>query len=81
MAELFTAKFLYLWIVVLTVLLFFPVRHLIWVMQVRRVERRIGGPTDDAERQRLKRRAGVPAALLSFVFSTFYLMHLFQGRP
>ena len=79
MAELFSAQYVYLWMLVLALLLFLPVRRLIWVLYVRRAERR--GPTDENERLRLKRRAGVTAGLLCFVFSYFYVTYLFQSRP
>lgn len=80
MEDLFTAKHQYLWMVLLAVLMFVPVRQLIWILMVRRAERKLGGETDEPERERLKRRAGATAALLSFVFAAFYVMNLFQGR-
>lgn len=70
MAELFTAKYAFLWMVALTVALFFPVRQIIWVLSVRRAER--DGIEDQERRTRLKRRAGVTAVLLAFVFSYAY---------
>ena len=81
MATLFTAQYQYLWIAALAIALFFPVRQLIWVLTVRRVEKKHGGATDDAERLRLKRRAGVTAGLLCFVFSVIYVTQLFQDAP
>ena len=81
MATLFTAQYQYLWIAALAVALFFPVRQLIWVLTGRRVEKKHGGATDDAERLRLKRRAGITAGLLCFVFSVVYVTNLFQGAP
>ena len=81
MAELFTSQYFVLWVVLLAGLLFLPVRQLIWVVTVRRVERRTGEETDEAERLRLKRRAGVTAALLCFVFSALYVMSLFKDSP
>jgi len=58
--------------------LFFPLRQLIWVLSVRRAESKDGGLDDDA-RHALKRRAGITAALLSFVFSVLYVNNLFQS--
>jgi len=81
MAELFTSKFQYLWMLVLAVVLFFPVRQLIWTLMVRRAERLLGTETDTAERARLRRRAGITSALLCFVFSALYVGQLFHGRP
>ena len=79
MAELFTAKYALLWAAVLAVGLFFPVRQLIWILTVRRAER--DGQKDETRRQALRRRAGVTAALLAFVFSYFYSQTLFQDAP
>ncbi len=74
MTELFTAKFQYFWTAVLMIALFFPVRKMIWVMQVRRAIRKGGEEkVDAAEQERLKKRAGVSAALLCFVFSLAYV--------
>lgn len=72
MAELFTQKYQLFWAVALAVLLFWPVRKLIWVMSVRRAEAKQNGPTDEAMRGRLKTRAGWTAALLCFVFAYMY---------
>ena len=79
MEALFSRQFFLLWTVVLALALFFPVQQLIWVLFVRRAERQ--GATDEAERLRLKRRAAVTAALISFVFSFLYTDYLFTGRP
>lgn len=67
------------WAVAMAIALFFPVRNLIWVQQVRRAERRLGGPADEAERGRLKRRAGITAGLICFVFAVLYARFLFLG--
>jgi hypothetical protein len=61
-----------LWSVLLAVALFFPVRHLIWVLSVRREEQRLGRPTDETRKAALRRRAGVTAALLCFIFAVIY---------
>ena len=79
MATLFTAEFAWLWAIVLMVALFWPVRQLIWVLQVRRAEQR-DGSVDETRRAALKRRAGVSSALLCFVFSVLYANNLFQGQ-
>ena len=68
-----------LWAFALTVALFWPVRQLIWVIYVRRAMRQ--GEVEEEERARLKRRAGVTSALLSFVFAYLYTSHLFQDVP
>jgi len=79
MDVLFTKTFMPMWAVVLALALFLPVRQLIWVIYVRRAMRK--GEVDDDESRRLKKRAGVTSALLSFVFAYLYASHLFQGAP
>ena len=60
MEELFTSQYRYLWGALLAVMLFFPVRQLIWVLAVRRAIRKGGeGNVGAAERERLKKRAGM----------------------
>ena len=46
---------------------------------VRRAMRQ--GEVEDGERSRLKQRAGMTSALLSFVFAFVYAMHLFRDAP
>lgn len=79
MDVLFTREFFLLWAALLAVALFFPVRHLVWMLYVRGAERQ--GETDEAERLRLKKRASVTAALICLVFSFLYTDYLFQERP
>ncbi len=79
MAELFTAKYQLLWMIALAGALFIPVRHMIWVIAVRRAER--DGDKNEERRQVLKRRTGVTAALLVFVFAYVYTNYLFQVLP
>ena len=79
MESLFTSDYLYLWVAVLAAALFIPVRQLIWTMTVRRAIRKGGEEAiDDAEQQRLKRRAGVTSALLCLLFSLVYVNMLFK---
>jgi len=77
MSSLFPTDYTLLWTVVLALLLFLPVRHLLWILAVRRAERK--APIDEAERRRLKRRASVTSALLCFVFAFFYTLNLVTG--
>lgn len=75
MSELFSPQYQLLWTIVLAVLLFFPVRKLIWVLSVRRQQTRNDGELPSEEEQlSLRRRAGFTAALLAFVFAYFYTM-------
>ncbi|MEJ2119822.1 MAG: hypothetical protein P8Z76_03770 [Alphaproteobacteria bacterium] len=62
----------------LTALLFYPVRQLIWVLSVRRVEGR-DGQHDEDRRLRFKRRATATAILLCFVFSVLFTNSLMKG--
>lgn len=78
MAAYFTADYQILWALVLTLALFIPVRHLIWSLSIRRAENR-DGPTNDEQKLALKKRAGVTAILLCFVFAYFYTGQLFSG--
>ena len=80
MESFFTTQYQFLWTAGLGLALFFPVRQLIWVLSVRRVERK-EGPTDEEGRRALKRRAGFTAALLCFVFSVVYVNSMFSGQP
>jgi len=78
MQALFTEQYQWLWTFALGMGLFFPVRRFIWVLSVRRLERR-KGQSDEAERQNLFKRATVTSALLSFVFSIVYINYMFQS--
>jgi len=77
MSELFSQDYAPIWTVAIALALFFPIRKLIWVMSVRRAER--DGEHGEERRQKLKRRAGVTAALLSYIFAFFYTGILFKG--
>ena len=62
---------------VLATLLFFPVRKLIWVSRVRRLERKNKRPSTPEEKEQLRNRsriiAGIIAITFSFLFnSTFF---------
>jgi hypothetical protein len=77
MADLITQQYWPLWALVLALALFLPVRQLIWVIYVRRAQRFGGG--DEADRDRLKKRAGFTSALICLVFSYIYVRYLFLG--
>lgn len=75
-------EYRWLWSAALAVALYFPVRQLIWVMAVRREQRRRGGQLpDESARQSMKTRAGVTSALLCLVFTALYSMVFFGYRP
>ncbi len=70
---MFALESRWLWSGGLAVVLFFPVRQLIWVLAVRRKQRRTGGEVPDENvRRHLKSRAGVTSALLCLIFSAVY---------
>ena len=75
MERYFTAEYSLLWALALALTLFYPLRQLIWVLYVRRAERK--AQLVDHQRLALKRRAAVTAALLCLVFSYFYTLQLF----
>ncbi len=81
MEALFSEDYWLIWMVALALTLFLPMRRLIWVLYVRAAERKLEGEVEEAEQARLKNRAGVTAALISFAFSYFYVQTLFPGTP
>ncbi len=70
METLFSPEYNWVWATILALALYLPVRRLIWTLQVRRAQRRT--QIDEAEIQRLRRRAGITSALLCLVFGYFY---------
>ncbi len=73
-------EYKWVWSVALGVALFFPVRQMIWVLQVRREQRRSGQLPDEKFRQYLKGRASVTSGLLCLVFAAAYGGVLFSGN-
>ena len=61
-------------VVVLAALLFFPLSRLVWVLSIRRLERKAGRKLDQAELDGQRRRARIIAVLLAVPFS--YLFNL-----
>ena len=66
-----------LWIVLLSTVLFFPVRKLIWVLYVRRKQKTQNSVTEE-EKKSLKKRATFTAILLCIVFSYIYVKQVFN---
>ncbi len=76
---LFSPDARWLWTAVMAVALFFPVRRVIFIMTVRRAMRKGGSDNiDEAEQNRLMKRAGITAGMLCFLFSLFYVGKMFQ---
>ena len=64
--------FYWLSVVVLAALLFLPVTKLVWVLSVRRLERKRGVALSDRERAGQLNRARFLALLLCVVFSALF---------
>ncbi len=81
MEAMMSPEYGWVWSAALGVALFFPVRQLIWVMAVRRQQRRSGQLPDEETRDAMKSRAAVTSALLCLVFAAAYGGVMFGGRP
>ena len=65
-----------LWIILLSTVLFFPVRKLIWVLYVRK-KQKAQQTVSEEEKISLKKRATFTAILLCIVFSYIYVKQVF----
>ena len=65
------------WIVLLSAVLFFPVRQLIWVLYVRKKQKTQGSVSEE-EKSSLKKRATLTSILLCIVFSYIYVNQVFN---
>ena len=72
----------YFWfsVLLLAALLFFPVSKLIWVLSVRRVQRKLGRELNETELQGQLKRARLIAAVLTVAFSYLFTLNLI-GMP
>ena len=66
-----------IWIVILSLALFFPVRQMIWVLYVRKKQKSQKTVSDD-EKKILKKRATFTSFLLCVVFSYVYVNQVFN---
>ena len=66
-----------LWILVLSTALFFPVRKLIWVLHVRKMQKK-QNTVSDLETKSLKKKATFTSILLCIVFSYIYVNQVFN---
>jgi hypothetical protein len=66
-----------LWVILLSIALFYPVRQLIWVLYVRK-KQKIQGEVSEDERKVLKKRANFTSIFLSIVFSYVYVIQVFN---
>ncbi len=81
MEGLISSEFRWLWSAALGAALYFPIRQLIWVLSVRRMQRKTGEIPIGEDLQSLKRRAGFTSLLLCLIFATIYGGIIFEGRP
>ena len=66
-----------IWVTLLSIALFFPVRQLIWVLYVRKKQKEQQSVSED-EKIILKKRATLTSILLCIVFSYLYVMQVFN---
>jgi len=66
-----------IWVILLTTVLFFPVRQMIWVLYVRK-KQKIQKDVSDDEKKTLKKRATFTSVLLCIVFSYIYVSQVFN---
>ena len=67
-----------IWIFVLSVALFFPVRQLIWVLYVRKKQKAQKNVSEE-EIKKEKKRATFTSILLCVVFSYLYVVQVFNS--
>ena len=66
-----------IWVSILSIALFFPVRQLIWVLYVRK-KQKIQREISEDEKKNLKKRANFTSVLLCIVFSYLYVIQVFN---
>ena len=66
-----------IWVILLSVALFFPIRQLIWVLYVRKKQKEQQSVSED-EKNILKKRATLTSILLCIVFSYLYVNQVFN---
>ena len=65
------------WIILLSLVLFFPVRQLIWTLYVRKKQKAQQSVSEE-EKMSLKKRATFTSVLLCIVFSYLYVSQVFN---
>ena len=66
-----------IWVILLSTVLFFPVRKLIWVLYVRK-KQKSQKTVSEEEKKSLKKRATFTSVLLCIVFSYLYVSQVFN---
>ena len=73
--------FFVLSVVALTLLLVWPVGRLIWVLSVRRLQKRLARPLEAAELAGQKKRAYLVAVFVCLAFSLIYHLSVLAWGP
>ena len=73
--------FLLISVLVLTALLIYPVSRLLWVLSVRRLQKRLQRPLDAAEIAAQRRRAWLLGLVLSLIFAVLFNLNALRGLP
>ena len=66
-----------IWVILLSIALYLPVRQLIWVLYVRK-KQKMQQPVSEEEKIILKKRATLTSVLLCIVFSYLYVNQVFN---
>ena len=66
-----------LWTLLLSIALFYPIRQLIWVLYVRKKQKKQNLVSEE-EKRVLKKRATFTSVFLSIVFSYIYVTQVFN---
>ena len=66
-----------IWVILLSIALFFPVRKLIWVLYVRKKQKTQQSVSEE-EKIILKKRATLTSILLCIIFSYLYVNQVFN---
>ena len=66
-----------IWIMLLSAVLFFPIRKLIWILYVRKKQKTQQSVSEE-EKIGLKKRATFTAILLCIIFSYIYVKQVFN---
>ena len=69
--------FFYLSVLVLSAALYIPVNKLIWVLSVRRIEKKSKSKLNEYQRNLQKNRSRFISILLVFIFSYLFNMQIF----
>ena len=66
-----------IWVLILSLTLFFPIRKLIWILYVRKKQKKQNLVSEE-EKKILKKRATFTSIFLSIVFSYIYVTQVFN---